>query len=55
LAMRSQRRGAIAKRTVVDDYSGGVQQLAIRADVDIARSVEDEVGSVALLQRTTNG
>src|SRR6516165_12014830 len=36
--------GAIAKRATVDDRSGGVQQLAIRADVDVARSVKDEVG-----------
>jgi len=28
----------------VDHRSGGVQQLAIWADVDVARSVEDEVG-----------
>src|SRR5271167_2653189 len=37
-------RGTIAKRTAVNDCSGGVQQLSIRADVDVARSVEDEVG-----------
>src|SRR6516164_4573011 len=37
-------RGAIAKRMTIDDCSGGVQQLSIRADVDVARSVEKEVG-----------
>src|ERR1700740_24107 len=37
-------RGAIAKGTAVDDCSGGVQQLSIRADVDVVRSVENEVG-----------
>jgi len=36
--------GTIAKRTAVDDCSGRVQQLSLRADVDVARSVEDEVG-----------
>src|SRR5271169_2048279 len=36
-------RGTIAKRTAVDDCSGGVQQLSVRADVDVAWSVEDEV------------
>src|SRR5271169_154578 len=36
-------RGTIAKRTAVDDCSGGVKQLSIRANVDVARSVEDEV------------
>src|SRR4029079_2740758 len=37
-------RGAIAKRMTIDDCSGGVQQLSLWADVDIARSVEDELG-----------
>jgi hypothetical protein len=32
-------------RAALDDCSGGVKQLSTRADVDIARSVEDEIGS----------
>jgi len=32
------------KRTSLNDSSGGVQRLSVRADVDVARTVEDEVG-----------
>ena len=41
---QSSFRGTIAKRTAVNDCSGSVQQLSIRADVDVARTVEDKVG-----------
>src|SRR5580700_3594876 len=44
--------GAIAKRTAVDDCSGGMQQLSTRTDIDVALSIEDEVSAAEGAIRT---
>ena len=44
--------GAIAKRTAVDDRAGGVQQLSIWTDIDVALSIEDEVSAAEGAVRT---